>query len=67
MIWEFMVDMIIIVMREFNENLEIFEGFKVLFNLFFFDFICEGCLDLDFVLDMNVKNFKLVLEIIEDE
>ena len=67
MTWEFTVDMITTAMRELNENPEIPEGFKVSFNLFPFDFTREGCLDLDFVLDMNVKNFKLVLEITEDE
>ena len=36
-------------------------------TLFPFDFTREGFFDLDFVLDMNVKNFKLVLEITEDE
>jgi len=67
MTWEFTVDMITTAMKELNENPDIPEGFKVSFNLFSFDFTREGCLDLDFALGMNDKNFKLVLEITEDE
>ena len=67
MTWEFTVDMITTAMKELNENPDIPEGFKVSFNLFPFDFTREGCLDLDFALGMNDKNFKLVLEITEDE
>ena len=67
MTWEFTIDMITTAMKELNENPNIPEGFKVSFNLFPFDFTREDCLDLDFVLEMNVKNFKLVLEITEDE
>ncbi|OJF67868.1 cyclic diguanylate phosphodiesterase [Alteromonas sp. V450] len=67
MTWEFTIDMITTAMNELNSNDDIPEGFKVSFNLFPFDFTREGCLDLDFVLEMNVKNFKLVLEITEDE
>lgn len=67
MTWEFTIDMITTAMKELNENPDIPEGFKVSFNLFPFDFTRDDCLDLDFVLEMNVKNFKLVLEITEDE
>jgi len=67
MTWEFTVDMITTAMKELNENPDIPEGFKVSFNLFPFDFTRDGCLDLDFALEMNIKKFKLVLEITEDE
>ena len=43
------------------------EGFKVSFNLFPVDFTRNGCLGLDFVQALNTKQFKLVLEITEDE
>ncbi|WP_394220632.1 EAL domain-containing protein [Alteromonas gracilis] len=67
MTWEFTVEMITAAMKELNENPDIPGGFKVSFNLFPFDFTREGCLDLDFLLEINTKNFKLVLEITEDE
>ncbi|GFD77139.1 EAL domain-containing protein [Alteromonas sp. KUL106] len=67
MTWEFTVDMITKAMKDLNENPDIPEGFKVSFNLFPFDFTRDSCLNLDFALDMNIKNFKLVLEITEDE
>lgn len=67
MTWEFTVDMITKAMNDLNDNPDIPEGFKVSFNLFPFDFTRDSCLNLDFVLDMNIKNFKLVLEITEDE
>lgn len=65
--WEFTVDMIKTAMRELNENDAIPEGFKVSFNLFPSDFTQDESLDLDFVQNMNEKEFKLVLEITEDE
>jgi len=65
--WEFTLDMIKTAMNELNGNDDIPEGFKVSFNLFPFDFTREESLDLDFVQNMNEKEFKLVLEITEDE
>lgn len=65
--WEFTVIMIESALRELNNCPGIPEGFKVSFNLFPSDFMREELIDLDWVLELNVKNFKLVLEIIEDE
>ncbi|MBQ4829751.1 EAL domain-containing protein [Alteromonas sp. MMG017] len=65
--WEFTTVMIESAMIALNENKDIPEGFKVSFNLFPLDFMKDELLDLDWVLTMNDKNFKLVLEITEDE
>ncbi|CAD5279711.1 conserved hypothetical protein [Alteromonas sp. 38] len=65
--WEFTTVMIESAMTALNENKDIPEGFKVSFNLFPSDFMQDELLDLDWVLDMNDKHFKLVLEITEDE
>jgi EAL domain-containing protein (putative c-di-GMP-specific phosphodiesterase class I) len=65
--WEFTTVMIESAMTALNENKDIPEGFKVSFNLFPSDFMQDELLDLDWVLDMNDKKFKLVLEITEDE
>ncbi|ANB26900.1 EAL domain-containing protein [Alteromonas stellipolaris] len=65
--WEFTTVMIESAMIALNENKDIPEGFKVSFNLFPSDFMKDELLDLDWVLTMNDKNFKLVLEITEDE
>lgn len=65
--WEFTLDMIKKSMSELTSNPDIPEGFKVSFNLFPVDFTRNGCLDLDFVQALNTKQFKLVLEITEDE
>ena len=65
--WEFTTVMIKSAMDELNRCANIPEGFKVSFNLFPSDFMQDELMDLDWVLDLNNKNFKLVLEIIEDE
>ncbi|MDO6568797.1 EAL domain-containing protein [Alteromonas sp. 1_MG-2023] len=65
--WEFTSVMIESAMKSLNENEDIPEGFKVSFNLFPSDFMQDELLDLDWALKMNTKNFKLVLEITEDE
>ena len=64
---EFTEDMIKKSMVELTNNEGIPEGFKVSFNLFPMDFNQDYCLDLDFALALNTKEFKLVLEITEDE
>ena len=64
---EFTEDMIKKSMVELTNNEGIPEGFKVSFNLFPMDFNQDYCLDLDFALTLNTKEFKLVLEITEDE
>lgn len=65
--WEFTMVMIKSAMEELNANPDIPEGFKVSFNLFPSDFTRESALDLDWILEINEKNFKIVLEITEDE
>lgn len=65
--WEFTTVMIESAMTALNQNKDVPDGFKVSFNLFPSDFMKDELLDLDWVLTMNDKNFKLVLEITEDE
>jgi len=64
---EFTEDMIKKSMLELTNCEGIPKGFKVSFNLFPMDFNQDYCLDLDFALTLNTKDFKLVLEITEDE
>ena len=64
---EFTQDMIKKSMLELTNCEGIPKDFKVSFNLFPMDFNQDYCLDLDFALTLNTKDFKLVLEITEDE
>ena len=64
---EFTKDMVNKSMRDLINNEGIPKGFKVSFNLFPMDFNQDCCLDLDFALKLNTKDFTLVLEITEDE